>query len=212
MTKCRAHTFGVFMVSVVAGCAPAVPPHRATGEPVPLRPLDVALAHGTSMEDATRAQLKRLVATYDLAPWLITRQVVIDEQAIPHSFPVLTLHARHLGDDDFLLSTFVHEQAHWFLSAREAETTRAVGELKHLLPGLPTGHPEGAESEQSSYVHLVVIFLELEGATRALGTLRAKRVFDFWETDHYRALYRTVREHHDVVARVVRQNGLSFGP
>ena len=84
--------------------------------------LDIALKHGTSNEAQTRDQLQRLLATYDLSPWIYTKSIVIDERAIPFSHPVLTLHTRHLTDDELLLSTFVHEQFHWFLAERPEAT------------------------------------------------------------------------------------------
>jgi hypothetical protein len=33
---------------------------------------------------------------------------------IPHSHPVLTLSDRYGGDDDFLLTAYLHEQLHWW--------------------------------------------------------------------------------------------------
>src|SRR5688500_14429317 len=78
--------------------------------------LDIVLKQGTPNEAQTRDQLQRLLATYDLSPWLYTKSIVIDERAIPFSHPVLTLHTRHLKDDELLISTFVHEQFHWFLA------------------------------------------------------------------------------------------------
>ena len=195
----------------VTGCAAAAPSvaaatlPTATGEVVPVQ---ISLAHDTPREEATRAQLTRLTVTHDLRPWLFTRRVIIDEEAIPHSHPVLTLHARHLEDDDQLLSTFVHEEIHWFLEAREATTAAAVIELRALFPGLPVGFPDGAQSEQSSYEHLIVIYLERVGLSGLVGEDRASETFRFWESDHYRALYRVVRENRDAVGGIVRRNDL----
>ena len=85
--------------------------HTASGQAT----IEIRLRQGTTGEAQTRDQLRRLLATYDLSPWLYTRSVVIDERAIPFSHPFLTLHTRHLKDDDLLLSTFVHEQFHLVL-------------------------------------------------------------------------------------------------
>lgn len=70
----------------------------------------ITLAHGTAVEERSREQLVRLMKTYPLAPYIYTRELVIDENAIPHSHAVLTLHTRHVKDDDQLLSTFIHEE------------------------------------------------------------------------------------------------------
>jgi hypothetical protein len=97
----------------------------------------VTLAHGTEAEAQTRDQLQRLLKTYDLSSWTWTRKVLIDQDAIPHSHPVLTLHARHLKDDLALLSTFVHEEYHWYETAHPQETAAAIAELKLRIRMFP---------------------------------------------------------------------------
>ena len=57
--------------------------------------VSIALKRDTTAEATTREQLQRLLKTYDLSPWFYTKSIVIDEQAIPFSHPVLTLHTRH---------------------------------------------------------------------------------------------------------------------
>jgi hypothetical protein len=59
-----------------------------------------------------RKNWEQMLASYDLSRYTFTRAVVIDEKAIPHSHPMLTLQTRHLGSDDLLLSAYVHEQLH----------------------------------------------------------------------------------------------------
>ena len=168
----------------------------------------VTLAHQSAGEIATRDQLERLQRAHDLSPWFFTQRIVIDEESIPHSHPVLTLHARHQDSDDALLSTFIHEEIHWFLADRDEALARAVDQLRAELPGLPVGFPDGADSEQSSYEHLIVILGERDGLVSLIGEARAAAVFAFWEGDHYRALYRVLREHRDIVLRVARANDL----
>ena len=106
--------------------------------------LDITLKHGTPDEARTRDQLRRLLAAYDVSPWIYTRAIVIDERAIPFSHPVLTLHTRHAKDDDLLLSTFVHEQFHWFLAERREPTELAIADLRKLFPTVPSGGTAGA--------------------------------------------------------------------
>ena len=107
--------------------------------------VSISLKHGDSREGATQSQLERLLSQYDLTPWIFTTAVVIDEDSIPHSHPVLTLHTRHLKDDDLLLSTFIHEQAHWFLSQHHEDALKAVAELRGLYPSIPLGFPGGVK-------------------------------------------------------------------
>jgi hypothetical protein len=156
--------------------------------------LDISLKSGSRSEIQTKEQLQRLVKTYDLSKWIFTKAILIDEKSIPHSHPVLTLHTRHLKDDDLLLSTFVHEQLHWFLVQKDKETDEAIKELRVVFAKVPAGFPEGAEDEESTYLHLLVNYLEYRADRELLGELRAKQVMDFWATDHYKWIYKTVLE------------------
>jgi len=179
---------------------------KAPEKPRPL--VAVTLAHGSLRERATQEQLERLLARYDLRPWLFTRAVVIDDLAIPHSHPVLTLHTRHLGSDDQLLSTFLHEQLHHFETAHHEETASALAALEEAFPGLPVGFPEGAGTRESSYLHMIVNHLEYESLVRVVGKARADDTFAFWEGDHYRAIYRAERLNRRAVHTLVEGAGL----
>ena len=157
--------------------------------------LDISLKSGSPSEIQTKAQLERLVKTYDLSKWIFTKAILIDEKSIPHSHPVLTLHTRHLKDDDLLLSAFVHEQLHWFLVQNDKETNEAIKELRVVFPKVPVGSPEGIpEDEESTYLHLLVNYLEYRADRELMGELRAKQVMDFWATDHYKWVYKTILE------------------
>jgi hypothetical protein len=154
--------------------------------------IEIALAKGTQAEKQTRDQLQRLLTNYDLSGWIFTKSVVIDETAIPHSHPVLTLHTRHLKDDELLLSSFLHEQLHWFLAGKKEGTDQAINELRALFPKVPVGSPQGAGDERSTYVHLIVNYLEYRADRELLGELKARQVMDFWAADHYTWIYSTV--------------------
>ena len=170
--------------------------------------VEITLKHGTSAEARTREQLQRLLATYDLTPWIYTKSVVVDEQAIPFSHPVLTLHTRHDKDDDLLVSTFVHEQFHWFLVDRAQEAEQAIADLRKLFPTVPTGGAAGARDERSTYLHLLVCYLEQQTDLRILGELRTKQIMDFWATDHYTWVYQTVITHGREIGAIVRDRKL----
>jgi hypothetical protein len=131
--------------------------------------IEIALKSGTPREVQTKEQLQRLLKTYDLSKWIFTRSILIDEKAIPHSHPVLTLHTRHLKDDDLLLSTFVHEQLHWFLVQNDQETKEAMKDLRTTFPKVPVGFPDGAENEEFTYLHLLVNYLEYRADRELLG-------------------------------------------
>jgi len=156
--------------------------------------IEISLKNNTPDEAKTKAQLERLIAAHDLTKWTFTRKVEIDEKVIPHSHPVLTMSARHIKDDELLLSTYVHEQIHWHLVNLSKETDEAIKELRVLFPKVPAGGPEGARDENSTYLHLLVCYLEYRADRELMGELKAKQVIEFWSTDHYNWVYRTVLE------------------
>lgn len=167
--------------------------------------LTVSLKHGDAAEQQTQRQLERLLLQYDLTPWIFTTSIVIDEDAIPHSHPILTLHTRHLLDDDLLLSTFIHEQAHWFFAQHHDDAAKAVSELRKLYPTIPVGFPEGSNDAEGNYEHLIVIYLEYEADRRLLGELRTWQIMSFWSQDHYTWLYRTVLRDKGRLRELVRK-------
>ncbi|HKB13247.1 MAG TPA: hypothetical protein VKD69_21430 [Vicinamibacterales bacterium] len=170
--------------------------------------LEIALKQGSVPEAQTKEQLLRLLKTYDVSRWIFTKSIVIDERAIPHSHPVLTLHARHLQDDELLLSTFVHEQFHWFLVQNEKERDEAIKELRAVFPTVPARGPEGAQDENSTYLHLLDCYLEYRAVQQLLGELKTRQVMEFWATDHYTWVYRTVLERPGDIAAVMTKHKL----
>src|SRR4029434_3115075 len=156
--------------------------------------IEISLKNSSREESRTKEQLQRLLKTYDLSKWIFTKSILIDEKSIPHSHPILTLHTRHLKDDDLLISTFVHEQLHWFLAQSDKETREAIKELRVLFPKVPVRFPVASEDEESTYLHLLVNYLEYRADRELLGELRAKQVMDFWATDHYTWVYKTILE------------------
>jgi hypothetical protein len=176
--------------------------------------LEITLKHGSKREAETQEQLQRLLARYDLSPWLFTTSISIDETSIPHSHPVLTLHTRHTLDDELLLSTFVHEQLHWFLAAQQrvTDTQQAVKELQALFPAAPTRPPEGSNGEFSTYQHLLVCFLEYRANQRLLGELKARQVMEFWASDHYYWIYKMVLERPREIGTIIAKYKLAPAP
>jgi hypothetical protein len=172
--------------------------------------LEIALKHDDQREQQTRQQLLRLLSAYDVSNWIFTRKVMIESgfEVIPHSHPVLTLSTRHLKDDDLLLSTFVHEQLHWYLGVKPKETEEAYKELKSIFPKVPVGFPEGGNDEESTYKHIIVCFLEYQAVKGLLGELRAKQVMEFWATDHYTWIYKTVLDREREVGALMRKHKL----
>lgn len=171
--------------------------------------IDVDLATDDEASRATRDQLRRLLDRHDLTDWVWTDRVIIDRATVPQSHPVLTLHTRHLGEDDLLLATFLHEQLHWFLMTLPDERAFAVmDELRAMFPDVPIEPPDGCGDEESTYLHLVVNYLELIALRGTIGRSRADAVIEHWTTDHYRWVYRTVLDREADLRHLTERHGL----
>jgi hypothetical protein len=185
-------------------CAAALAMFTATAARAD-EPVSITLAHGSAVEQQTQQRLLDLLAHHDFSRWTFTRKIVIDEDEIPHSHPVLTLHARHRHDDELLASTYVHEQMHWFLAAHPDDLARATARLRTLYPKIPVGYPEGSADEAGNYEHLLVIWLEMRADQQLFGELRTWELMHFWAEDHYTWLYRTVAGDPRAIGAVARE-------
>jgi hypothetical protein len=172
--------------------------------------LEITLKHNDQREQQTKQQLQRLLSAFDTSKWIFTRKIIIEGgfNVIPHSHPVLTLSTRHLKDDELLLSTFIHEQLHWYLEEKSKETEETYKELKSVFPKVPVGFPEGGNDEEWTYKHILVCYLEYQAIKGLLGELKAKQVMNFWATDHYTWIYRTVLEREREVGALMRKHKL----
>jgi hypothetical protein len=178
---------------------------------MPVYAMQFSLQHpNDSKEQQTLVLLKVLRASHDLGKWEFTDKVHIDKTAIPHSHPILTLHTRHgqKSQKDMLLSTYLHEQTHWFADENIEKTNVAIAMLKQAFPKVPVGYPEGAKDEESSYLHLIVCYLEQQALREYLSETRVRAVFNFWQNDHYTWVYKQVELHQDLLSQIMAENGL----
>lgn len=173
------------------------------------KPITIQLAHGTVLEQETKARLEQVIASYDLGRYTFTRKVLIEEGAINHAFPVLTLNVRFARSSDELLSSYVHEQLHWHLRDRGMEQRQAVAQLRLMYPGAPVGLPEGADSVYSTYGHLVDCYLEIVADRRLIGPERTAAVIA--NKGHYTWIYATILRDEPRIAAVVAANHLGIG-
>lgn len=173
--------------------------------------LDITLQHISSEEQQQRALIERLARQYDLSKYTITQKIVIDEQAINHSYPVLTLNLRFVKNDDRALSIYLHEQAHWLLMKNYRPQTRdMLAELQRLFPNIDTSPPNGDGKVGSSYLHLVVIMLEWQGLEDLIGVTRAKAVMDFKRSVRYKALFGTVIDQRTQMEGFLKRYGVKW--
>jgi hypothetical protein len=173
--------------------------------------LDITLDFGPVERAAGRVRdmLFDLRRRHDLARFEYTRAVRIAPTEIPHSHPKLTLNT-WVGDDLSLLSTYLHEQMHWYLTwyshARAAQWQELFRLLRERYPKVPDNTEGGAQDEFSTYLHLIVNWLEIESASQfaqreRVVNLAAARPF-------YRWPYQTVIADWDPLSALYAAQGL----
>jgi hypothetical protein len=172
--------------------------------------IEFTTEHSAESEKETIELIKSLNKAYDLTKWQFSDAVHINKKAIPHSHPILTLHTRHNKPQeiDLLLSTYLHENIHWYLDAHQTELTDIITVLKKRFPNIAVGYPEGARDEYSSYLHIVVCFLELDAIRQLLSDTRYDKIVRFWQQDHYTRIYKLVVEHDNEIAMLIKQHKL----
>ena len=135
--------------------------------------------------------IKRLRKQHDIRRFEYTKQLRVAPTEIPHSHPVLTL-STQLYNPDEILCEYLHEQMHWYTERQNCAGpgSPVIAELKQRYPQAPTDFPEGANDEYSSYLHLLVNWLEIEAASQFLARERVEEIAR--RKHYYRWIYRTV--------------------
>lgn len=147
----------------------------------------IGVKSGSSNELAAKIQLEKILKEYQVNDWLYTDTVVIEEKAIPHSHPVLTVNTRYLNNDPAQLATFLHEQFHWMVAARDKELELVIKAFASEYPDAPDALPLGARGKSSTYLHLLVCSLEYQAMIKLIGEEKAKKLLQSWQ--HYTWVY-----------------------
>src|SRR6056297_848580 len=133
--------------------------------------------------EQAREQLRRILASYDLDPWIITNEVKIEEGVDPHSKPILTLNTNFLDNDKMQLANFIHEQAHWLPFEKQLAASEELADLFPDINGMPGMDGVSGERrerlmdfEQKVYNHLVVGWVEFDGMVELVGEEEARKI------------------------------------
>jgi len=133
--------------------------------------------------EQAREQLRRILSTYDLDPWIITNEVKIEEEVDPHSKPILTLNTNFLDSDKMQLAIFIHEQAHWLPFEKQVAAGEDLAELFPDINGMPNIEEASGERrerlkeiQQRIYRHIVVGWVEFDGMVELVGEEEARRI------------------------------------
>ena len=170
------------------------------------------LTFAVDEEAQAREQLQRLLAEYDLDPWIVTTRIRIAAGEIPHSHPILTLNTKYLDDDLRQLATFLHEQMHWYeeSDAHEAAVDRAIEDLRVRYPNPPSHEEIGTRSEYSTYLHLVVNWLTFDALRHLLGDEEARTLTD--GNNIYRWVNQRVLDDTAAIGAILDDHGLRIDP
>jgi hypothetical protein len=172
--------------------------------------IDVDLEHAQREADRVRNMLEALRRRHDLTRYEYTRIVRIVPGGDTFSHPMLTLGNRFAENEDTLLSTYLHEQMHWYLwylgTPERDPVAPFFDELVRRYPEAPTDLPDGARNYESTYLHLVVNWLEVAATAEFIGRQRAMAVAEAQRT--YRWIYRTVLRDWDTLQELYERHDL----
>jgi hypothetical protein len=170
----------------------------------------IDLSEAERASSSIKSMLLKLRGEFDLAPFEYTRKVRIAPGEIPHSHPVLTINTM-VRDEQPLLSLYLHEQMHWYVtwySHRHGAGWRAIwADLRARFPDVPVAFPEGAHTAQSSYLHLIVNWLEIAATSRLFGEKTAKEIAS--KNFVYSGIYKIVLAHWDTLSDLYREHALA---
>lgn len=160
---------------------------------------------------AARDMLSELRGRHDLCRWEYTDKVRIAPYEIPHSHPVLTLNSQYAvgpGKDELLfLATYIHEQMHWALDdCLKQETEAVIDEFRIRYPDIHQAEPLTAEDEYSTYLHIVVNWLEFAILTELAGKEQAAEAISRYR--HYTEIYQIVLKDFLDIEDVLRKGGI----
>jgi hypothetical protein len=172
--------------------------------------IDLDLDHARREGERVRDMLRALRRRHDLSRFEYTRIVRVVPGGDTFSHPMLTLGNRFAVDEDTLLSTYLHEQMHWYLwhlgTPERDPVAPFFDELVRRYPEAPTELPDGARNYEATYLHLVVNWLEVAASAEFIGRRRAVAVAEVQRT--YRWIYRTVLRDWDPLQELYERHGL----
>ena len=172
--------------------------------------IDVDLEHAQREAERVRVLLAALRRRHDLSRYEYTRVIRVVPGSDTYAQPILTLGNRFADNEDLLLSTYLHEQMHWYLWLLGTPEVDPVApfldELVRRYPQAPIALPDGARDYEATYEHLVVNWLEIAATSEFIGRDRAFAVAE--SAKGYRWIYRTVLRDWDALAELYERHGV----
>jgi len=172
--------------------------------------IEITLKNNSEKENELKKQLEQILLTFDAKKWFFQKKIVIDEHTrIPNSQPggiTLNTNQKYVEDDYLLLALFVHEQIHEYECFHMDQVRGAIKDLRKLYPQIPIDFPLGANTEFSSYRHLITNFFEFQAMIELIGEEQARKTLE--KTDHYTWIYQKVLTDTDKIRKIIKKHGL----
>lgn len=169
--------------------------------------IEISTKNNSDRENTIVVLLNELLTEYDLSRWMFTNRVIIEQMVIPHSHPILTLNTSSTDKRD-ILTTFLHEQLHWYVEEYPESEKKAITEFKKRYKNVPYQNRAGARDEYSTYLHLIVCFLEYRSMASLIGEKEAKQLM--WNQNHYTWVYNKIIEDAGFIGNVLKESGFDL--
>lgn len=165
--------------------------------------IEVTTKNNSDREKMVATLLQEILSERDLSKWNFTNKVIVEERVIPHSHPVLTLNTSSTTKND-ILDTYIHEQLHWYVEKSPDAEKKVINEFKSRYKNVPFGNRAGARDEYSTYLHLIVCFLEYRSLAQLVGEEEAKQMM--WNQTHYTWVYNKIIEDRSYIGKILKDN------
>lgn len=175
--------------------------------PLQAQPRDIFVrsAHGNLREAIAHRQVVRPVSEYTLFNWLFTDSVMIDENAQPHPFPILTLNAKYIEDDPKMLAEFINLEIEWYLAANKGRVEQYIKEMMKRPDALVPGLTEDLPPDSLAYITLLVCAMEYQAINDVLGPTALEELMVWRLEGRRKAIYAAVEKHAaDIMGQAVR--------
>jgi hypothetical protein len=152
-------------ICILAACSSSRTPEHPSG-------LEIIEVKPNKWTSIMKQNMLQLAQVYDLTPFLFTKKIQVESFVIPHSHPVLTLNTKNAQEPKKILSVWLHEELHWWLEKNPKAANLAIGELKKIYPKAPVD----PKKPISTYVHLIICYLELKSLGHYIGEREARGI------------------------------------
>lgn len=168
--------------------------------------LEIEEINPNELTRLTKEYLLHFNQKHNLEPFLYTKKIHINSDGSSQSHPVLTLSTKSAHYPERVLSIFLHEQFHWWVSEVSDDNFKsAMRDLKSIYPELPESGM--AASIFSTYLHLIICWLEFKATTKLIGENEAKKVILSYihEAQIYAWIYEQVLDNQNGIEKILRK-------